>query len=256
MFRKLNLLLISLIFTNIVFSQTILNTEKLALKVDSGFFFESVSSFSLEQGNSNLVQLSGTGLFGYVYKKHTLKLFGSLKYLMSDKDVILSRNSAQLRHNYNFNEKYRTFAFFQIQNNSALILNKRQLVGFGARRKFNINDSLIIDFGTGLMHELELLSKEKLNSNEKNNYQLFRMANVLSIRYIVNKSISIFDAVYFQPDIENFRDFRFFNELSMQFEVNKHFKIEISFVYRYDSQPPGTLYNRDYNFGTGFIVSI
>lgn len=252
-----NILLTFLVIISFnVKSQTIINTEKLISQEDSGFVFSSINNLSIESGNSSLQQIDGSLMFGFAGNKNVLRVFGNYKFLFNNNENLISRTAAQIRHNYLLKNEFRTFAFYQAQNNSSLILKRRQLFGGGLRRIFTLTDSLSLDFGSGVFYENEVLDSEKLSAGETQDCNTYRMANVLSLRFIKLKNISLINTVYFQPNIKDFSDFRFFNELSLGFKINEFMGLSIGFVYRYDSQPPMILKNEDFNFSTGISFSL
>ncbi len=104
------------------------------------------------------------------------------------------------------------------------------------------------------MYEMEKLHNPDTLNNEKANQSYYRMANIMSIIYQLKSYMAIVNALYFQPDISNFGDFRIFNELSLTILITKYLQLNISSIWRHDSQPPLNLKRNDVNIQTGIVV--
>jgi putative salt-induced outer membrane protein YdiY len=243
--------LLFFVFISETGAQTIVNTEKLTRQTKKGVNFGLDINFDIEKGNSDVIQFEGNSIAGYENKNQAINLLTGLKYLSEDTNELIYRNFIHLRHNYFFTPKIRSFAFYQLQRNNSLLLNRRQLFGGGLRKIFTAADSLKIDFGSGIMYEMEKLSERDTIHNEGINQAVFRMANVMSIIYRLKSGLSISDALYFQPDISNFDDFRFLNEVTIGVSLNKYLQLTVSSVWRYDSKPPLKLESNDINIQTG-----
>ncbi|MEJ2544636.1 MAG: DUF481 domain-containing protein [Calditrichaceae bacterium] len=253
--KQFNILFVlSFIISNSIHGQTIVNTEKLAGQTAKGFNAGLEFNFDFEQGNSDLIELSGNSLLGYRKNNQSIKFMTGVRYLSEEDNELIFRNFIHLRHNYYITKSIRSFAFYQLQKNNSLLLKRRQLFGAGLRKVFTIMDSLNIDAGSGLMYEMEKFNKRDILNNENASQSSYRMANILSIRYKIKSNISILNTLYFQPDISDFNDFRFFNELSLSFAFNELMQFNIASVWRHDSQPPHDLKRNDINIQTGIVM--
>lgn len=210
--------------------------------------------FDYEQGNSDVIEIDGKSLIGYKGNKHSINFLTGIRYLSEDDSKLIYRTFIHLRHNYYLKYGLRSFTFYQLQSNNALLLKRRQLIGAGIRKVFQFADSLKIDIGSGLIYEMEKLNNPDTVHNEKASQSYYRMANIMSIIYQLKSYMAIVNAVYFQPDISNFRDFRFFDELSLVFSISKYLQFNISSIWRHDSQPPLNLKQNDINIQTGIVV--
>jgi hypothetical protein len=251
--NKLQLVVI-MVFLNTVSGQIIVNTEKLANQAGKGLNAGLEFNFDYEQGNSDVIEFNGKALVGTGNDKQSIKLLTGLRYLSEDNNELIYRNFIHLRHNYNFTTSVRSFSFYQLQRNNSLLLKRRQLFGAGIRKVIQFADSLKIDVGSGLIYEMEKLNSPDTINNEKASQSCYRMANIMSIVYQLKSYMFMVDAVYFQPDINNFKDFRFFNELSFTFVITKYLNFNVSTVWRHDSRPPLNLKRNDINIETGIVV--
>ena len=241
-------------FTHSLFSQTIVNTEKLASQAEKGYNAGLEFNFDVEQGNSDLIELDGKTLLGYGNDRHLINFMTGLRYLSENENELIYRNFIHLRHNFYFTKTIRSFSFYQLQRNNSLLMKRRQLIGIGVRKVARIIDSLKIDMGSGIMYEMEKLNQPDTVNNEKANQTGYRMANIISLVYQTQSHISILNTIYLQPNLQDFADFRFFNELSISFSINKYLKLNVSSVWRHDSRPPLNLKRNDFNIQTGIVI--
>lgn len=235
-------------------SKTIVNTEKLSVYAQKDNLAGLELNFNIEKGNSNIASIDGMTFLFFEKGRQTIKLVTGWEYLSEEQDDIIERHFLQLRHNYFLGSGFRIFSFYQIQRNKSLLLKRRQLAGAGLRKIFSPFDSLKIDAGTGLMIENEHLDIHKISSNEKTEQVTYRMANVMTMLYKFQSQLSFINSTFIQPDVENFKDFRFFNESTFLFSVKKYFSLSTTFIWLYDSHPPGELKKSDFNLKSGIVI--
>jgi hypothetical protein len=106
------------------------------------------------------------------------------------------------------------------------------------------------------MYEMEKLNRADPTNNGKTDQSAYRMANIISIVYQLKSYVSLINALYFQPDISDFNDFRMLNELSILFSITRYLKLDISSVWRHDSQPPVDLEKNDVSIHMGIVLTI
>ena len=235
--------------------QTIVNTENLTSQTTKGFNLGMEINFDLEKGNADVMEIDGKSLIGYENDHQSIYLLTGVKYLSESNNEVISRKFIHLRHNYFFTRDIRSFSFYQLQRNNTLLLKRRQLFGGGLRKIFKLADSLSIDFGTGLMYEMETLNKRDTVNHEGSDKSAARLANVASIVYKLSGNLSLKDALYLQPDVTQLNDFRFLNELSLSVALKKYLLLSISTVWRYDSKPPLNLEKNDISIHTGIVFN-
>lgn len=253
------LLLLFLFFYVNAQSQTLINTEKIAFLEDKNYVVGAELKYAGSYGNLDIQQFSSSFLFGYKIKSHHLfRAMGGFEFLSKDNSELKNAAFTQLRYNYIFSSKIRSFHFYQLQSNKTVLLNKRELYGSGLRISFFNKDSSKVSFnlGLGLMYENEFLDKRWIGVNDIPNTSLFRMADFVSIKYSINKKIELLNVLYYQPSISEFSDFRLFNDFSVVFKFSKRYSFEFSAKYRNDSKPPSTIEKEDLNTAAGIIINI
>ena len=168
---------------------------------------------------------------------------------------------SQFRYNFFINKKSRFFAFTQVQTNAILLLERRLLGGAGYRRnlidiKKDTTRRYEIDISAGLMQEEELLDRTNLPTDEK--YHTNYTRSILSLVAIIDfkGKLTIVNTTYFQQYIKNFNDFRLLNETNLMVQINKWLSIGVDLEYRYDSEPPSILKDRDFNTNLGLVFNI
>jgi len=244
------LLLVGVLFSSGVYSQTIINAEKLNSATDS-LAFSLQLSYSGNRGNAVTDKFKLAPSFLIVGKKNDFKLFGGYSVLATGDKSYLKNGFAHIRHNYKITTRLKTFAFYQIQFNEVLLLHKREVIGTGLRYALVKKDSLNFDMGIGGMHESEFLDDETLLADEITNTFVIRAAVVSSFQWIMNEHVQFNNVLYYQPYLRNFEDFRILNDFSLTARINAGFSISMAFTIRYDSKPPSALTNFDSKMNVG-----
>ena len=156
------LLFIILFFCVNAKSQTLINTEKISFLEDKNYVVGAELEYAGSYGNLDIQQFSSRFLFGYKIKTHHLfRAMGGFEFLSKDNKDLNKAAFTQLRYNYIFSSRIRSFHFYQVQSNNTVLLNKRELFGSGVRISFFNKDSSKVSFnvGLGLMYENEFLDE-------------------------------------------------------------------------------------------------
>ena len=112
------------------------------------------------------------------------------------------------------------------------------------------------NFSIGAMAEEELLDRNQLNQGETH-YTLYpRVISAATLNFKLNEKFSVLNTTYFQFYALSPGDFRLLNESSIIFSIIKNLSFDISFVYRYDSEPPSVLIPYDYHLSIGLQYSL
>lgn len=235
-------------------AQTILNTERFQVEDQEGFHVDASVSFSFERGNSDVANLSASGIVGTVAGAHWPRLIFGGRYLSDEERSILDAQFLQARYSYLFSGSFRSFHFVQLQKNETLLLESRWLVGTGIRWTFHRSERTQLAFGTGAMGEWERLDPERLDPGETQRTETIRMANVAVASWEMEGGASLLNILYFQPDFGDFRDLRVLNDLALVVPISDHFNSSISLEWRRNTRPPGSLERDDLTLTAGFGV--
>jgi hypothetical protein len=132
-------------------------------------------------------------------------------------------------------------------------------VGLGYRRNFiNIerdsSSKVNFDLSLGVMQEEEVLNRSRLPQHEKyyTNYTRSILSIVGSWNY--KKKLTVINTTYFQQYLLSLPDYRLLNETNMLYKLNKNLSLSLDIEYRYDSDPPSQLTNKDLNTNLGLVI--
>ena len=242
-------------------AQSIVNTEKLFNDNEDGFATSAELLGSAISGNANVLLVEFSMNFRYRWGKSNLKLLSGGEYIQEDLADVSNNLFTQLRYNYHFNDKNRLVSLYQLQYNKVLLLNSRQLLGLGLRHSFfeksiDTLKRIKSDITIGLMQEEEILNTETLMLGEKNytNYTRTMLSMVFSIE--LSKQFTFINTTYFQQYLKNLSDYRLFNEINLVFAINKWLSVNCDIEYRFDSEPPSSLNNSDFNTNLGLQFNL
>lgn len=244
------------VIAQLSFSQAIVNTEKISGDEKEKFHLGIELSIKGERGNTNVFELDENFSVGYRVGNNWLRLIGGNR-LLSQKDAdLINYAFIQIRYNYFFSQRVRTFHFFQLQSNKAILLKSRRLVGSGLRFSIFRSDSFIFDIGAGLMYEEEFLNEEFLLITEPSVTKLVRLTNILVLKYQLNDRLTFVNINYSQPSLKKLSDFRVLDELNFLVKLAKNFEIDLALKWRLDNDPPAFLKKNDLNFQIGLIINM
>ncbi len=258
---KLILILFLTFSVKSLFCQSIVNTEKLFTTNDEGLGISAELAGSSISGNASVLLLEYSLNFSYKHENHYLRLLSGGEYIYEDNDEVSNSLFTQLRYNYFINNKSRLFAFTQLQSNAILLLERRLLGGLGYRLnlidiKKDTSKRFELDISAGLMQEEELLNRTDLPALEKyyTNYtrSIFSLVGIIDIK----DKFTLVNTTYFQQYLKNLNDFRLLNETNLMIQINEWFSVSIDLEYRFDSEPPSILKDRDFNTNLGLIFNL
>ena len=252
--------IVFMVMSSTLLSQSIVNTEKLFTTNDDGLGVSSELSGSSISGNASVLLLEYGLNFSYKKDDHYLRLLSGGEYINENSQEVSNSLFTQFRYNYFINKKNRLFIFSQIQTNAILLLERRLLGGAGFRRnlidvKRDSSSRYELDFSAGLMQEHELLNRTNLPLAEKYNTNYTRA--IFSIVGIIDISekFTIVNTTYYQQYIKNMKDYRLLNETNLMIGINEWFSVSIDLEYRFDSEPPSILKDRDFNTNIGLALN-
>ena len=255
------LVLIVLFISQSFIGQSIVNTEKLFTSNDDGLGVSSELAGSSISGNASVLLLGYSLNFSYKKNKNYFKLLSGGQYINKDRQNVSNSLFTQFRYNYFIHDKSRFFSFVQVQSNAILLIERRFLGGAGYRYNlFNFKkDSstrFVLDVSAGLVQEEELLNRDNLPQLEKyyTNYSrsIFSLVGIVEIK----DKFTIVNTTYFQQHIKNSDDYRLLNETNLMVSINQWLSLSVDLEYRFDSDPPSILKNRDFNTNLGLVFNL
>jgi hypothetical protein len=237
-------------------AQVILNTERFQLGEVDGFHLGADLAGSLQQGNSEVLDLAASGIVGMLQGRHWTRLIFGGKYLSDEDRSILDQQFAQLRYSYIISPHTRTFHFVQAQKNETLLLKSRWLVGTGIRRTLIQGEQGTVSVGTGVMGEWERLDPARVGPEDATSRDAIRVANLAVASWDFTGGARLLNIVYLQPDLGEFSDLRILNDLGLSVPITPSVRTTLSLEWRRDTRPPSTLDRDDLrlNVSLGFDI--
>ena len=72
----------------------------------------------------------------------------------------------------------------------------------------------------------------------------------------IKDKFTIVNTTYFQQHIKNSDDYRLLNETNLMVSINQWLSLSVDLEYRFDSDPPSILKNRDFNTNLGLVFNL
>lgn len=236
---RVNLVLLCLaLCSEVVSSQTIVNTETLLAHVDSGWVATFGLAGDLSFGNSRVTDVGADGSVGYRRGSSMYRLAGSWARLAEGGVPIQANRFVQARVNRDVGSgAWQVFGFVQSASNNVLLIQERTLLGLGLRGSLVRGNDGWLDVAWGPFLEREVYNTE-LGEPEKS---LARSSVTISSRWKLSQNLLWRNTVYVQSAFSDFSDTRLFFESAANVPVSSSISIEFDFILRRDSQPHGGL---------------
>ena len=237
-------------------SQVILNTERFQIDEVDGLHIGVDASLSGQRGNTQLFDVSSSGIVGVLTSRHWIRtIFGGRYLSQEDRDPILDRQFVQLRYSFILSPELRTFHFVQTQSNETLLLRSRWLVGTGVRYSLIETERTRFALGTGVMGEWERLEPAKVGPDDPTSLDAVRLANLGVLIRDFGSGARLVNILYVQPDIGDFGNVRVLLDAGLRVPVTERVRTTLSLEWRHDTRPVSTLERDDLIFGMGLGIS-
>ena len=252
--KKIVLILLASISLISFAQQSIVDVERSGPTTDSTMTISVEALGNVISGNNDLQLFSSQLGYGqHISENNILRVMGGGSYISSYGNILNNSWFGQMRHNFIVSENIKTFAFYQYQYNNVLLLDRRQLGGFGIRLHTASDSSKV--YGAilvGAMYEEELLNRNTLMIDEKYHTQYIRGAFSGVLKINLSDNFSFFNTLYYQPHFGNLSDYRMLVDSDLAIGVGKGFTFIVSNEFRYDSEAPTSLKAYDFNTTVGF----
>lgn len=231
------LLLLFVLFTQFCFSQV--NTELLRdLSKEDKLCLSGTFLSENKTGNENKSEyVLGSRID---YRKYNSYIFATQFYHFDKSDNVLNTKSSytHIRYTYKVSDKYYFETYTQTNNDRPTHLKNRYLFGVGGRR-YMCGDSTY-EFYTGLsyMYEYEQMDDNKI-------FRKGRMSQYGTVFCNIDDKISLYETVYYQPNMSDGKDYRILNDLKLSIKVLKFLSFNTVLHIHYDNQPKYVVKNTD-----------
>ena len=129
------------------------------------------------------------------------------------------------------------FMFAQTSQNNVLLLNQRNLIGVGVKRRVVQSETFFLDASLGAFAERETYTEE----SEELPKDLVRSSLILSFGWDVSETLSLRTTTFVQSSYEDVSDSRVFLECGLNVALSDQVAFEWSSGLRWDGQPHGGL---------------
>ena len=129
-------------------------------------------------------------------------------------------------------------SFAQWQQNEFENLNSRQLAGAGGRYIIAKNEGIYsLAVGLGAFREKETLDLISYNTTQ----YFWRGNSYYSYKYRINKTLSLVNTTYLQPNLSDTKDFRMLFDLGFSLSLSDSLSLKLNYKLTHDSRPAQNL---------------
>lgn len=229
------------------------NIEALrAAELEQGWSLAGSAGVEFRAGNTDLLSVEIGSRLNYVAGPHHAFIVGRLN-LQSINDVEqVNEHLVHVRYNRTLKTWLIGEAFVQTEHNEQQLLDRRYLVGVGARFMALDNETATVALGVTPMVEYERLDFETDTDEDF----IVRVSTYASTRVRVAERVNLFNVVYLQPQVGELDDLRILDEATLAIGITEAVSLNVALRLRYDSEPPETVDGLDVAVRNALVIRL
>lgn len=256
--NKYFFLVILILLSNIIYSQTIVDTESSLKKIDSTFHAFANFMGDKKTGNFDLSFIRADVTLGSRIKNNLFRLTFSHSSTEFNGNNFDKTTNLQFRWNRILNEDHSLFLFVQTGESARSYIDERTLFGVGLRQHLYKKDKNYFDIAVGPFYEFEAYPKytsESVSYNTSNQ-------KTTRISFNIFSSVKLFENVtsattlYTQWKYDEIGNVRVFGNQYIKFKINEKLSTYIRYVVRYRSINYIKSLKNDTDFMYGLEINI
>lgn len=256
--NKYFFLVILILLSNIIYSQTIVDTESSLKKIDSTFHAFANFMGDKKTGNFDLSFIRADVTLGSRIKNNLFRLTFSHSSTEFNGNNFDKTTNLQFRWNRILNEDHSLFLFVQTGESARSYIDERTLFGVGLRQHLYKKDKNYFDIAVGPFYEFEAYPKytsENVSYNTSNQ-------KTTRISFNVFSSVKLFENVtsattlYTQWKYDEIGNVRVFGNQYIKFKINEKLSTYVRYVVRYRSINYIKSLKNDTDFMYGLEINI
>lgn len=256
--NKYFFLVILILLSNIICSQTIVDTESSLKKIDSTFHAFANFMGDKKTGNFDLSFIRADVTLGSRIKNNLFRLTFSHSSTEFNGNNFDKTTNLQFRWNRILNEDHSLFLFVQTGESARSYIDERTLFGVGLRQHLYKKDKNYFDIAVGPFYEFEAYPKytsENVSYNTSNQ-------KTTRISFNIFSSVKLFENVtsattlYTQWKYDEIGNVRVFGNQYIKFKINEKLSTYVRYVVRYRSINYIKSLKNDTDFMYGLEINI
>ena len=251
-------IIFSILFSNTICSQAIIDTESSLKKIDSTFHVFADFMGDQKTGNFKFNFLRSDITLGSRIKNDLFRITFSYSSSKLNGNNFDKKINFQFRWNKMLNEDFSLFTFLQTGESKRSFIDERTLIGIGLRQHIYKKDKNYFDIAVGPFYEFESYPEYKF---ENINFDGFSQKTT-RISFNIFSSVKLFENItsattlYSQWKYNEIRDVRVFANQYIRFKINEKISTYIKYVVSYRSINYVKSLKNDTDFMYGFEINI
>lgn len=228
----------------------IVNTLRRWSDAEPGWSGRVEANFALADGNSEYLELTAGASAQLVEGGHRVRGLVSETFRRANGEKVAESFLTHLRHNYRLTEVVSTLVFGQHQSNPFRRLQRRTLVGAGARLDLVRAENWEGSLGLSYMFEAERLTDDPAGETESEGRGSFFLSAIGDVTDALRIDLSTF----YQPLFSDPGDARAYTAATLRLDIVGELDLIVRFDLTHDSRPPEGVEATDLRFGTGVVL--
>lgn len=225
------------------------NVESIRKMEGKGFIGRTGLQTSGQMGNTEKFTSQFTTIGAWRLDANEWLYSSNYKYGTSAKKKDTNTGIAHLRHTWNYELPLSYELFMQSEFNEFKELNSRYYMGGNFRFRLLTKESYYLFLGTGAFYEIEdFYQVDRDRRHIRGNFYLSYLQNL-------NKSVSSFITVYYQPLFSEFHNHRVRLLTGVDVKLTQRLSLGVSFNVNHDAGVPKGVKETDIDYLVGLALS-
>lgn len=244
-----HVIILSLVLFKSSIAFSFVNVESVRKIEGKGFIGRSGLQTSGQMGNTEKFTSQFTTIGAWRLDENEWLYSSNYKYGTSAKKKDTNTGIAHLRHTWNYEDPLSYELFIQSEFNEFKELNSRYYLGGNLRFRLLTEESYLLFFGMGTFYELEDFYRMERDRNH------FRANLYLSYLQNINKTVSSFITVYYQPLFSELHNHRVRLLTGLDVKLSQRLSLGVSFNVNHDGGVPKGVKTTDIDYLVGLALS-
>lgn len=228
----------------------IINTLRGFEDHDQGWSGSIAGAVALADGNDNYFELEGAAALQYQGQHNRWRLILSGSRRQANNEKVSDNRIAHLRHNYRLLDHIASIAFVQTQYNPFRRIERRTLVGLGARFDAWRGERLNASVGATVMYE-----EEQLTDNDAGFDTGYRYSMFVSVFGDRGDELKLDVLGFYQPVTNDLTDYRALTIGNLRVALIGSLDVLLNYRFEHDSKPAPGVKNDDHTLRSGLELS-
>jgi hypothetical protein len=234
-------------------SAQIINTLRGFTNEEQGWSGGAIGAVAVAQGNTEYFELELDGKIQYQTPRHRVRAIGLFRRRTAEGTLVADARLGHLRHNYRIRRRLSTVIFLQTSYDPFLRVESRTLAGGGLRFELRDTDTANVALGATIMYETDTIIAQESDPDDPaaGTNSRARFSFFLTWSRTPAEGVELDIWGFYQPVADDLDDARASGAASVRVDIAESVYMVMTYVIRYDANPPAGVRELDYTLRSG-----